>query len=366
MTNQPSKLAPAATQSDRPCIKSEAYGVSAERCGCPKCAAPQSDLNALIAEAEKLAVTGPFDQLVIRNPELHGFLGKLRACVRRGTPPQSDQPAQGASERFEKWWIWGAENGEHDTLDNFDIHQGAIISLLMKKAFLAGAAPASQPVAPRSVCVAHGKLVCAECLKRGMWTFRPSSGADARALAEKIIAIMLDSSSALQPKHRGAGIAALLESFRAETLEQATCVRVFGYAGSPIYSERESAGLSKPFKRAIRALSPDPNWLARQIVEAVEAYKKSLDVPELDDFAKGCVIEAQHQRQRWGDEHDTTKEPEEWFWLVGYLAGKGLNAQRAGDMEKFKHHLITGAAVLANWHARTLAALSATKLGSGK
>ena len=81
------------------CIKSEAYGVSAERCGCPKCAAPQSDLNALIAEAEKLAVTGPFDQLVIRNPELHGFLGKLRACVRRGARPQSDQPAQGEAQR---------------------------------------------------------------------------------------------------------------------------------------------------------------------------------------------------------------------------------------------------------------------------
>ncbi len=94
----------------------------------------------------------------------------------------------------------------------------------------------------------------------------------------------------------------------------------------------------------------------RETLEAVEAYKKSLDVPELEDFARGAVIEAQHQRQRWGNEHDTSKEPEEWFWLVGYLAGKGLRAQRDGDMEKFKHHLITGAAVLANWHARVVAA----------
>lgn len=88
---------------------------------------------------------------------------------------------------------------------------------------------------------------------------------------------------------------------------------------------------------------------------AVEAYKRSLDVPEIEDFLKGAVIEAQHQRQRWGDEHDTSKSPEEWFWLIGYLAGKGLQAQRSGDMEKFKHHLITGAAVLANWHARAKA-----------
>jgi hypothetical protein len=97
--------------------------------------------------------------------------------------------------------------------------------------------------------------------------------------------------------------------------------------------------------------------VAKARLEAVEEYKKSLDVPELEDFAKGTIVEAQHQRQRWGDEHDTSKEPEEWFWLVGYLAGKGLHAQRAGNMEKFKHHLITGAAVLANWHARTVADL---------
>src|SRR5258708_4428357 len=71
--------------------------------------------------------------------------------------------------------------------------------------------------------------------------------------------------------------------------------------------------------------------------EALEKYKASLDHPELEDFAKGVVIEAQHQRQRWGDDHDTTKEPEEWFWLIGYLAGKGLRSQRDGDMEKFKH-----------------------------
>ena len=86
--------------------------------------------------------------------------------------------------------------------------------------------------------------------------------------------------------------------------------------------------------------------------QTVEEYKKSLDVPELEDFAKGVLIEAQHQRQRWGDEHDEAKEPEEWFWTIGYLAGKGLRAQRDKDWEKFKHHLITGAALLANWHTR--------------
>lgn len=105
--------------------------------------------------------------------------------------------------------------------------------------------------------------------------------------------------------------------------------------------------------------------LAEARLESVEEYKRSLDVPELEDFTKGTILEAQHQRQRWGDEHDTQKDPEEWFWLVGYLAGKGLHAQRAGNMEKFKHHLVTGAAVLANWHARTVAELRALAGSSG-
>lgn len=118
---------------------------------------------------------------------------------------------------------------------------------------------------------------------------------------------------------------------------------------SPMHRENCRVG------NAILALTtPDS---APQGSLTVEEYKKSLDVPELEDFAKGVVIEAQHQRQRWGDEHDSEKEPEEWFWLVGYLAGKGLRSQRDGDMQKFKHHLITGAAVLANWHARVKAAL---------
>jgi len=79
-----------------------------------------------------------------------------------------------------------------------------------------------------------------------------------------------------------------------------------------------------------------------------------LNTPELDDFVKGAVLEAEHQRLRHGDKVDLDKKPEEWFWLVGYLAGKGLQAQRQGDMNKFRHHLISTAAVLANWHVRVM------------
>ena len=51
-----------------------------------------------------------------------------------------------------------------------------------------------------------------------------------------------------------------------------------------------------------------------------------------------------------GSEHDAGKAPADWFWLVGYLAGKALHAHAAGDTTKAEHHIITTAAALANWH----------------
>jgi hypothetical protein len=88
--------------------------------------------------------------------------------------------------------------------------------------------------------------------------------------------------------------------------------------------------------------------------EEARRLAKILNTPEIDDFFKGVALESKHQRLRHGDEADLEKDPEEWYWLVGYLAGKALHAQRSGNMEKFKHHLVSTSAVLANWHARIL------------
>lgn len=76
-----------------------------------------------------------------------------------------------------------------------------------------------------------------------------------------------------------------------------------------------------------------------------------LNTPELHDFARGVVLEAQHQRERWGSDHDAGKGPLDWFWLIGYLAQKSAHAAIAGDREKALHHTISTAAALANWHA---------------
>lgn len=76
-----------------------------------------------------------------------------------------------------------------------------------------------------------------------------------------------------------------------------------------------------------------------------------LNTPETENFDKAVPLEAAHQVNRWGSEHDAGKQPEDWFWLLGYLAGKALASVKAGDMEKAKHHCISSAAVLRNWHA---------------
>lgn len=78
--------------------------------------------------------------------------------------------------------------------------------------------------------------------------------------------------------------------------------------------------------------------------------------PEIDDFATAVASEAQHQRDRWGSAHDAGKAPQDWFWLLGYLAGKALAAALAGDKAKALHHTISSAAALANWHAALLGA----------
>lgn len=81
-----------------------------------------------------------------------------------------------------------------------------------------------------------------------------------------------------------------------------------------------------------------------------ERLNAIINTPQADDFLRAVSTESEHQRQRWGNSHDAGKEPADWFWLIGYLAGKALHAHAAGNIEKAEHHVITTAAACANWH----------------
>ncbi len=99
----------------------------------------------------------------------------------------------------------------------------------------------------------------------------------------------------------------------------------------------------------------EPAWAASRILAQaaeIERLEGCLWTPEVDDFVQGVLCEAQHQRARWGTEHDAGKEPQDWYWLLGYLGGKALRASLEDDQEKALHHCISSAAALANWHAQ--------------
>lgn len=81
-----------------------------------------------------------------------------------------------------------------------------------------------------------------------------------------------------------------------------------------------------------------------------DRLKDLINTPELDEFLRAVHLEAVHQVERWGTAHDRAKRPADWFWLVGYLGGKALHACVAGDTDKARHHCISTAAALYNWH----------------
>lgn len=87
----------------------------------------------------------------------------------------------------------------------------------------------------------------------------------------------------------------------------------------------------------------------------VDRLTALLNTPIIDDFVRGVTVEAAHQVDRWGIAHDAVKSPSDWFWTLGHLSGKALQAALAGDGDKLRHHLITSAALLANWHRHALA-----------
>lgn len=95
-----------------------------------------------------------------------------------------------------------------------------------------------------------------------------------------------------------------------------------------------------------------PHWegdWARALVDLdaeVRRLRALLDTPQTADFFEAVRLEAAHQIDRWGTEHDAGKTPADWFWLIGYLAGKALHDVRG----KAAYHVIAAAAALLNWH----------------
>ena len=86
-------------------------------------------------------------------------------------------------------------------------------------------------------------------------------------------------------------------------------------------------------------------------VAELNRMREIINRPHIGMWTEEVIFEAAHQRERWPSESDATKKPTDWFWLVGYLAGKALAAHMAGDTDKLRHHTVSTGAVLAHWAA---------------
>lgn len=110
----------------------------------------------------------------------------------------------------------------------------------------------------------------------------------------------------------------------------------------------------------VLALVADNARLGKRVAE----LENLLNTPEVIDFGKALRLEAAHQRERWGSDHDAGKTDADWLWLLGYLASKALHnpppfdapGHRAQQRDKKLHRIVTIAAAAANWHAQILGA----------
>lgn len=89
----------------------------------------------------------------------------------------------------------------------------------------------------------------------------------------------------------------------------------------------------------------------RQACSERDRLHELINTPHVDDFLEAVRLEAAHQCERFGVDNDAGKAPSDWFWLIGYLAGKALAAAIKGDTQKALHHTISSGAALLNWHA---------------
>lgn len=106
------------------------------------------------------------------------------------------------------------------------------------------------------------------------------------------------------------------------------------------------SGVTTPFEANI-GFSGLAEEEARELIEEVERLHALINNPHTDDFLEAVRTEAAHQRERWGEEHDQAKQDQDFFWTLGWLAGKAV---RFETQEKRLHHIITSGALCLNWH----------------
>src|SRR5689334_19768307 len=90
--------------------------------------------------------------------------------------------------------------------------------------------------------------------------------------------------------------------------------------------EQVAALYKRGHSAAARTREPQLAEAVIALTAEVERLRAELNTPHTADFLEAVRIEAAHQRQRWSAEHDDGKTNADWFWLLGWLAGKAVHA----------------------------------------
>lgn len=87
----------------------------------------------------------------------------------------------------------------------------------------------------------------------------------------------------------------------------------------------------------------------REMVEEIERLRALIGSPSTTATLTSISLEAAHQVERWGVEHDAGKRRQDWITLISYLLGKVAAAHFDLDTDKLKHRVVTIAAACLNW-----------------
>ena len=157
------------------------------------------------------------------------------------------------------------------------------------------------------------------------------------------------------PAPEGQGVAvtdAMVNAFslaeRGEFLRQ-------GLAGEPLNGDAAYrlglvAALAASQPPVREAVAPAGGPLSEEERAELQRLRALINTPHTAEWMQAVELEAAHQIERHGSEHDAGKEPQDWFWLLGYLAGKALASLGRGDQDKGLHHIVSSGAALLNWH----------------
>lgn len=82
--------------------------------------------------------------------------------------------------------------------------------------------------------------------------------------------------------------------------------------------------------------------------ERIKELEDLINNPCITEFIEGVKIEQAHQTERWGANAENDKSPAYYSVVLDKLKGKQAVSIFDCDKDKYKHHLITMAAVCYN------------------